>query len=389
MVKRDWILQNVDQDNSWAGGTLIVPFKGAQASSVSFGALTDSSDVAEDANIRGEVSTQPEVWGTLKFNHRDLMEHGKLSEQNLLKMLPDMVDDFMAYLKQCVSLSFLNGSSFAKVTDGTNAASGIVIVDRPERFEIGQKVSLDDDNDTATSYYVTAINMNTAAITLSATRGGAAADVSTYTVAQNAKFYFIGAQSAGFTSLKSSLLSAANGGASTLYGQSKLAYPYLQSINISGASITASNILDTIFDAYTTIKNRGKGNPNKVVVSYKHLGSIMKLLEVGKGAYHIDQKGTKVNVYGWTEIEITGVKGSLTVVGIQEMDSDWIGFLDLRALKIYSNGFFRKRMSPDGVEYFEERATTGYSYLVDTCFFGDLVLQRPSYCGVLASVADY
>lgn len=387
LVKRDWILNNVEMDNSWLGGDLIVPFKGAAATSVAFGSLTDTTDVAEDVFVRGSITTQPEVWGTMKFNHRDIMEHGKISEQNLVKLLPDTVDDFMNQMKQAVSLSFLNGASFARATDATNAATGIFIVDRPERFELNQKCSIDDGDSAATSVYVIAINMNTAAITFSATRGGAAANLSAYSVAQTTVFYFDGSQASGLTALKSSLLSAANSGSSTLYGQTKTSYPYLQAINVSGASIDATNILDTIFDAFTTIRNRGKGNPNKVLMSYKNLGSVMKLLESGKGSYHIDQKSTKVSVYGWTEISVFGVKGQLDVVGIQEIDDDWIGFLDLRAVKIYSNGAFRKRMSPDGIEYFEARATTGYSYFVDVCFFGDLVLLRPSYCGILHSIS--
>ena len=37
MKKRVWLLDKVEKDNGWLGGPLIVPFKGAQASSVSFG----------------------------------------------------------------------------------------------------------------------------------------------------------------------------------------------------------------------------------------------------------------------------------------------------------------------------------------------------------------
>lgn len=92
MVERDWMLKNVEMDNSWLGGDLVVPFQGSQASSVSFGSLTSSTDVAEDNYVRGEITTQPEVWGTMLFNQRDLMEHGKITEQNFLKMLPDTVE---------------------------------------------------------------------------------------------------------------------------------------------------------------------------------------------------------------------------------------------------------------------------------------------------------
>jgi len=392
MIKRDWILSTVEKDNSWKGGPLVIPFKSQGASSIQMGNLAAATDISEDDHLRGEITTQPECWGSMIFNHRDLMEHEKLSEQNFLKILPDAIDDFMEAMKQVVSLQFLNGGSFAVVTDATDAATGIMVVDHPERFTLAQKVALTDSGTAVANYYVTAINMNTSKITVSATRGGAAANVSAYSVAEGAAFSLVGSAAAGFTSLKASLLpsgitSGGVSGSSTLYGKTKTAAPYLQSIASSGATITAANILDSIFDHYTRVKNFGKGNPNKVVVSYKHLGSIMKLLETQKGAYHIDQKSTKVNVYGWTEIEIFGVAGSLTVVGIQEQNDDAILFLDMRALKIYSNGFFRKRVSPDGTEYFEVRNAAGYQYIVDVCLFGDLVLLRPSYCGILYSVS--
>jgi hypothetical protein len=396
MVKRDYFLTNVDKDDSWLGGNLVVAFEGAPASSVAFGSLTSSSDVAEYQYVRGGVSNQPEVWGTLVFQHRDLMEHNKISEQNFLKILPGQIDGFMDYMKMVVSLSLTNGPKICTLTvDGTNA--GVAVVDRIERLVIGQKVRVSDGNSTAVTGYVRTINVNTnTAVLYSARTGGAVVDISAFTTSQSAALYFDGTDvdSANYTtnrltSIKQSLLSLANGGDTNLYGVAKTAWPYLQAINVDGSSITESNLLNTIFNAYTTIKNKGKGNPNKIVMSYKHLGTVMKLLEAQKGLFHYDPKSTKVNVYGWTEIEIFGVKGQLTIVGIQEMDDDWIGILDMRSFKFYSNGFFRKRTSPDGLEYFESRATTGYSYLVDLCLFGDLITIRPSISGIIYSVANY
>jgi hypothetical protein len=113
----------------------------------------------------------------------------------------------------------------------------------------------------------------------------------------------------------------------------------------------------------------------------------MKQLEVGKGAFNVVPNSTKVNVYGWTEISIFTVKGVLKIIGIQEIDDDYIMFIDWRSLKLHSNGFFKKRVSPDGKEYYEVRATTGYYYITDICFFGDLVLSRPSYCGIMYSIS--
>ncbi len=385
LVKRDWILQNVERDDSWKGGDLVVPFRGGRASSVAFGSLTAQSDIAQDTYVRGSITGgYPEVWGSMIFNHKDLIEHDKISEQNFLKLLPDTVEDFMDYLKQCVSLSWLNGPAFAALTADATAL-GVIVVNRPERFEIGQKVYLYDAvAGLSAAGYVRTIIMDTATITIyDARTGGAALDLSAYDLVNSPKVYFDGSQANGLTSLKLSCLSAANGGTSALYGQTKTAYPYLQSININGATSTPTSLLEDIFNAYTVTKNRGKGDPNKAVMSYLRLGYIMAILEQQKGAYHIDQTGTKVNAYGWTEITILGVKGKLDVVGIQEMDDDYILFLDMRAMKIFTNGFFRKRINPDGREYFEIRNTTGYQYIIDICMFGDLVLLRPSYCGIL------
>lgn len=387
-VKRDWLLMNVDKDNGWKGGTLPVPFKGAYASSVSFGSLTAESDISEDVYVRGQITSQPEVWGSMKFNHRDLMEHnGRVKEQSFLKLLPNALEDFMDNMKNMVSQHILAGTHVATLTqDGDTNGVGVLDVDRPERFTIGQKLYIDDDDTAADDVYVIAIDMNTARITVSGTRGGAALTQVAYTTAQNAKLYLDGAQSNGMTNLRKSLLSFANGGEANLYGQAKTAYPYLQSINIDGSGVLATNAASKIFDAFTTIKNRGRGNPNKVVVSFKWLANIMKEVESSKGAFKVRAEDTKANLYGWTEITIVGVRGVLTVVGVQEMDDDVFFFLDMRALKFHSNNFFQKRTAPDGKQFYEVRATSGYSYIVDIGLFGDLVLYRPSYCGVMHSI---
>jgi len=387
-VKRDYLLSKIEKDDSWLGGNLVVPFKAAGASSVAFGGLTAGNDIAEDKYVRGGVSGHKEVWGSMIFNHRDLMEHDQISEQNFLKILPGTVEDFLDYMKNVVSVNLLNGAHFAKlIADGD--ASGNITVDRPDRFMIGQKVSVDDDNSTATTGYVISIDMNTKVINLVTTRGGATpADFSGYTVAQNAKCYNDGAQANSFSSLRGALLSAANGGDSTLYGVTKTLYPYLQAINVSGADITASNIMEKIFDALTQIRQFGKGNPTDVVMSYTNLSSCIKRIEASKGAFNVVPGSQRASQFGWTEIEVGSVaKGSLKLVGVQEADDDIIMFLDWRALKFYSNGFFKKRRSPDGIEYFEQRATTGYTYIVDMCLFGEIVVQRPSYCGILHSIA--
>lgn len=392
LVKRDFLLSKVEKDDSWKGGTLVVPFKGAGASSVSFASLTDSSNITEDQYVRGEVSGHKEVWGSMVFNHRDIMEHDLLSEQNFLKLLPDTIESFMDYFKNAVSVNLLNGAHFAKATaDGD--ASGNLTVDRPDRFVLGQAVFIDDDDSTPansnTACWVSAINMNTSVVTFVTAKGGATpVNLSTYTLAQNTKCYHPGAQASAFSSLRGAVLSAANGGDSTLYGQTKTAYPYLQAINVDGSDITAVNLMQKIFDALTTIRRLGRGNPTDVVMSYKNFGTCLKIVEASKGGFNVSPGSSKASQYGWSELEVGSVtRGGLKLVAVQEADDDVIFFIDWRALKFHSNGFFKRRKSPDGIEYFESRATTGYTYIVDVCLFGELVVHRPSYLGILHSIS--
>ncbi len=398
MVKRDYLLNKIDKDDTWIGastgasgngGALVVPFKAAGASSVAYGGLTASNDIAQDQYVRGRITDQPELWGSMIFNHRDLMEHETVSEKNFLKILPDSINDFMDYLKNVVSVNLLNGAAFAHTTAASTSAAGLLVVDRPDRFVLGQKVIVAATSPATMTGYVSVINMNTYTITLVTARGGSTAlDFSANNVASGANLYNDGAQTSPFSSLRAALLSAANGGSSTLYGVTKTAYPYTQAINISGANCTAANIVEKIFLAWTTTRKIGKGNPTDIVMSYTNFGYVMMVVEASKGAYNVVPNSQKASQFGWTEITIGSVTSqTLKFVGVQEMDDDIIMFIDWRGLKFYSNGFFRKRKSPDGVEYFEIRATTGYQYIVDICLFGDIVVHRPSYMGIMYGIA--
>ena len=396
LVKRDFLLNKIEKDDSWigastgasgSGGSLIVPFKGGSASSVAAGSLTASNDIAEDKYVRGRVDTQPEAWGSMIFNHRDIMEHEKVSEKNFLKLLPDTVNDFMDYMKNVVSVNLLNGKAFAAATAVATANNGLITVDRPDRFVIGQKVVVAGATDG--TMYVSTININTRVILMVTARGGATPyDFSGNNVAVGGLIYNDGFKANGFSSLREALLSLANGGSTNLYGVAKTAYPYLQAINIDGASVTNTNIVEKIFDGYTLTRRLGKGAPTDIVMSYNNFGLVMKIVEASKGAYNVVPNSKKASQFGWTEIEIGSVTNqSLKFVGVQEMDDDVVMYIDWRGLKFYSNGFFRKRKSPDGIEYFEVRATTGYQYIIDICLFGDIVVHRPSYMGIMYGIA--
>lgn len=393
LVKRDYFLTKVAKDEDWKGGDVIVPFRGAQASSVKFGSLTASNDIAQSKMVRGRIDDYREVWGSLIFNETDLQQHdGRISEQSFLKILPDEIDMFMDYFKEVTSFQLAAGPHFATVTDATNAATGIMIVDRIDRFVIRQKIILDDSNSDPLEVYVTAVNVNTNAVTVSLTRDGAAADVSAYSVAQAAKFYYDGVwdgtSSISFTSIKSALLSAANGGATTLHGQTKTAYPYLQAVNVDGSSISTTNIVDELFDAYVDVRIKARGKATTFVMSYKNWASCMRSQQIEKGAYAV-VGAPKKSEFGWQEMTIASTKNgeTLDIAGVQEMPDDVIFIVDWNSMKFLSNGGFKKRVSPDGRMYHELRNTTGYQYIVDTCLFGELQHTKPGNNGIIHSIS--
>jgi len=394
LLKRDYILMNVEKDDSWKGGTIPVPFRGNQATQISFGSLPDhtaSQGIHKNKYVRGQITDYVELWGTMAFDQRDLYDHsGRITEDSFLKVLPDQLEDFMDYMKCATSVNLGSGPHFATVTAEASAASGIFTVDKIDRFELGMEVVLDDDNSVPQTCFVTAIDVSNDLVTLTIDAtdrfGGAAANLSAYAIANAAKFFHPGSQSTSFTSIRSALLSSANGGSATLHGQTKLAYPHLQAVNIDGSSITPANILDKLFDGYVNVRKRARGNAKTIMCSFGHLGAIMKLIETQKGGFKVTAGQRNASEYGWDEIEIGSIKGSLKVVAIQEWDNDIIAYIDWSAMKFMSNGMFRKRVAPDGKSFYEIRATTGYQYLVDFSLFGEMMYTKPANCGILHSI---
>lgn len=400
MTKRDYFLSKVEFDTNWKGGELKVPFKGGNASSVAYGQLTAEADIVEDLYVKGTVSEYKEVWGSMIFNDHDLARHGDLAT-SFIKILPDTIDEFVQNMKEIVSINLLNGPHLATLVlgaTGENLAGGIVAVDRPARLSIGQFLEVGQVGAKIAEGYIKSINMNASLIELVDDKDVASgAPVSLAAASAGDKVFVRGAitsgapsgggasvQTRGFTSLRDQLLSAANGGSANLFGIPKLSYPHLQAYNYDGSGISSANILEKIFDAWNETRTIGKGMPTEVVMSFKHLGNVMKALEVAREYTTTD---TKVNVYGWTEIDIVGVRGSLKLVGVQEMDDDIMHILDWKSMKMHTNGLFERRVSPDGNAFYEIRSIGGYKYIVDTRMYGELVVNKPSHNGIIFGIS--
>lgn len=444
ITKRDYFLTKVDKDNDWMGGEMEVAFSGGKASSIAYGELTDEDKITEDCDVKGSVATYKEIWGSMIFNDKDLQQHGNL-EQSFIKVLPNKLETFIDNMKEAVSVNLLNGTHIVNIDlvataaldvasplagGSTRIENGIVVVDRIARMQLGQFVELGlvgtsrIDNSGEGGAYIAEINISDKTVRLvkpfdtksilpadlaeklPGPIGAAvldltlvaASDMVSAVAAGDRLFARAGTVAGrGLTSLRDQLLSQVNGGTAQIFGINKLSYPHLQTPNFdaSGGLITAVNILDKIFDFHTETRILGKGAPTDAIMSYRNLAHVMKNLEHGRGpAGDVGESGrrfvasdTRASIFGWTEIDIIGVTGKLTVVGVQEMDDDLIYLMDWRAVKLHSNGMFERRESPDGNSFYEIRKSTGYKYIVDTRFFGELVVSKPSHCGIIFGIS--
>ena len=459
MVKRDYILSNIDKDDSWIastgdsasgtavgtgsgifGGPLTIRFKGAQASSQKMGGMTAQDQITQAKYVLGQILVQPETWGSLIFNHKDIMVHGKISELNFLNVLEDNLEDFMDVMKYNISTALLEGPAYCKLValvDITTNTTGVVLVDRPDRLHIGQKVLINlgvaeaviGSGTQPIFAFVKSIDMNassggqpagsvvlcsdiglTTPIDFTGVVQRQTADgtpLAGYVLAANlpattTKLFMDGTLdgTAGvgagvatqivnvFSNLRDLLLPASQGGSATIYGVTKTSYPYTQAIYRTGSAITATNMVKQLFAGFTHTRRYGKGRPTDIIMSYNNLAVVMAIVEASKGAFNVVANSYKASQYGFTEVKIGSVTSqTLKFVGIQEMGDDWVAFIDWRALKFYSNGMFRKHKTPDGIEYFTTRSVSGYQYIVDIALFGDIVLERPSYCGVMDGIS--
>lgn len=395
LEKKNYLWKTIEKDDD-VSGDIIVPFNSARASSVKAGAgPSEVTDIAKHAYVRGSVAFAdiPKMWGSLIFNYEDILSHdGRVKQKSFLgKFLPEQVEDFTDFFAEKLSHAVLNRAWLDTAAD--TGATGTIAVYHPERFEIGEKVILDPASANV-SGYVTAIDMNTSdstgTLTIKDARSSGASVVLTG-VAAGEKIYKDGFQTAAnqMTSLADALLASGNGGDSTIYGATKTASKFTQAINTSGASINASNILTKIFDAHVVYKKKAKVGASECWLSFKHLGSIMKILEQDKGPYKTVPGSLKTNEYGFTEITIYGPgSAGLKIVALQEMNDDLIFFVDPASMKWHSVKGIQKVKSPDGNMYTVSRSSTaGFDFIVDLYYRAEFIVSKPHRNAVIHSIS--
>jgi hypothetical protein len=392
VIKNDWFLSKVEIKEGWNGGAMDVGFEEAAATSLAYGNLTSDTDIAQAVLVRGTVSGYKHISSSMIFNHRDLLEHAssmKISKKSFLNLLPSKLDSHIQHLRETVSLNLLNGKKLCNITADATAL-GVITVDRPERLKVGQKIEIHDSVPTTpASGYVRSVDLVAGtAVIYDARSGGAVVDLSAWDAANSPYVVNPGGNDSAFSGLTEMILPASAGGSATLYGKTKTAYTYLQSYAVDGSSsITSSEILKPIFDAYTNHRIRFSGDARKVVMSLSNMALAMKQVEASKGAYSVVPNSEKATVF-FSEVTIRGVGGGiLELVGVREMNDDVILGLDFSAFKFETQNFIKRIKDPEGKEYFTKRATTGYQFILDHELYGELVLTNPQKCWAIYGVS--
>lgn len=386
---RNYLWKTLDHDDE-VSGDIPVPFQAARSSSIKRGAgPTAVADITKHQYTRGSVAFAdiPKVWGSMIFNWEDILNHdGRVKQKSFLgTFLPQQISDFTEKFAEDLNHGALN-TARKDTAVAAGDASGNIEVNRIERYEVGEYLVFEDGE----VGWVKTINVNTNIINVVTALGGSTG-VDLTTVEAGDDIFKDGAQTAAnqMTSLRDALLSAANGGDTNIYGVSKLASPYTQAVNISGAAITATNILEKLFDGVATFRRKAKVGKLELWMSLKHLGSVMKTLEQDKGPYKMEPGSMKVNEYGFTEINVFGPKtGAIKVVGLQEMDDDVIFGIDTGSMKFHSVKGIQKVKTPDGNLYTVNRsATTGFDFVCDLYYRGDLIVSKPHRNCVFYSIS--
>ena len=377
---QSWLMQNCNIKKDWQSGKIPIPFQSSSPSSVRLGAMTAATDIAPGNYVRGEITSLPEAYGSLQFFEKDLSLHGKISEQNFIKLLPDHIEQLIKYMKQSISISVLNSGALLTTTS-TGSSAGVATVSNTERLCLGQKLTIVGEAATV-SGYVRTINKNTNSVSFfDARTGGAAVDLSLATGAEviaGNSIYLDGGDAENFSSLIGQILPLADGGTANIFGVAKLSSPYTQAVSIDGDGITAANIIEKIFDALTTARQKG-ADPQTILMDYTNFGSCIKKLESGSGAYrHVNAKASP---YGYSEVEVGSVTGDgIKLVAIREMTPGTILGINKKYIDFHCapKSFFEILESPDGLKYFTVRdVTAGYSYITDLRLSGEFVYRAP------------
>lgn len=368
------------KNRTWKeGAELQIPMELSENSDLEFGALVAEADIGEGSYKKIKITEQPQLFSSMVIEERDLKRYGDL-KQSFLKMMPQKMSKLTRRMKHAFSAMMLRGGVLAKISSIADAATGKVVIDKPQYFTLGQRVQVNGE-----IVYVTKISMNEKAITLSADRAGAVIDLTAIAspVSVNDGVNIVGADTENFTSFVDYLLPAAQGGSDQLYGVlDKDTNPIATPQVFDGTGFTASTVVDKLIDIYYDVKELGKVDQAEIIVPYHIFKAFAKKIENSK-QYSGSEKKAGV---GYSQLVVVGPAGEMILTALPDMRDDLIFIIDWESFEFAGHRFLDRIKSPDGLEYYTVRSKTGYRFICDHVLQGDLVAKKLSSSAVVHSI---
>ena len=156
------------------------------------------------------------------------------------------------------------------------------------------------------------------------------------------------------------------------------------------------NQLEKLFYLHATqIDLKAKSHNAKKCDNYwlspKNYASAKIALEAYKGQYYTEPGEANASVYAWKSITIGNKGGDVLMLSkVPELADDIIPCINCDSLLHASNGYFKFQEDPESpgkIHYYEERASTGYTYIVDIAFMGDLININPESNGIVYGIS--
>lgn len=394
LAKNMFMFNAMPKDQTWHGGEYEFAKRTAIANTIRRNVLAAKGSINKIEAVKPAESSLVKFFHSSEYDMLDLDLNNRYSDgskaASYIKLIKDQVKDTSEHFKNVLSRDILAGGMIDKATvSGTSG--GVLGVTFYERFHKNMHIVVrESDGPNAVEGYVRAVDPSAKTVTIyDAVSGGSAVDLSAYTVAKGTEVYHIdtvntstGALVSGssMNDFRSSLLSSANGGNATIHGITKASYPEFQAHNFDMSGATAENLLEKLYEAMLEIKRVGRGNPADILLSYTNFGYAVKNLELSDRFKAMDDK----KLYGFDGISILGPTGQrIRLVPEPEMDNDVILFWDRSSVELAGTKFFENEtMNKMGQPFYVDRATTGYVYIQDIKFYGNLIWQRIEKSGI-------
>lgn len=405
--KKTYFLDFCKKDDKCVNGQIINPILGSDVSNVRVGGYMNTSNLQDEEMLRGEITNFGMVSLRLLFSRKDLRVADKGDyKKSYLRIIPEMVNRGVENMKEKLSLGLITGGALdVSTAAGTN--SGVIKVNDPTRFKRGEKYTFKDSNSFEENFVI-ATSLKDKTITVSASKGGTAKNVTA--LASGTVIYIPGVLTSSTDTtnkfpmgilpqvLPSGVTAGGATGSANLWGQPKSTYAVLQTPSVDWSTLftgntTFANLGRRAHRALTDVISLGIPTPKTFIAGPRTYSSIVTAFQesnLARGQNMSNWK--KAKGYGYRAIDIGNVIGhDSTLMAVTEAPEGILLGLDGDSWTCYSQGGLQRVEGPGldkgwwwlaGSEAADWMMGTDYDHVLQ------LALREPNKNCIIYNVPD-